>query len=51
LLQDSAPASMRTSTLFIQFRQEILHGLVDRDELTVSRRISDQERHIAELRR
>lgn len=51
LLQDSAPAGMRTSALFAQFRQEILHGLVDRDELTVSRRTTDQERRIAELRR
>ena len=51
VLQDSTPAGMRSSALFAQFRQEILHGLVDRDELTVSRRINDQERRIAELRR
>lgn len=51
LLQDSAPAGMRSSALFAQFRQEILHGLVDRDELTVSRRTTVQERRIAELGR
>src|SRR5687768_13213525 len=51
LLQDSSPAGIRTSALFAQFRQEILHGLVDRDELTVSRRITGQERRFAELGR
>ena len=51
LLQDSTPAGMRTSAVFAQFRQEILHGLVDRNELAVSRRIIDQERRIAELGR
>lgn len=51
LLQGSSPAGMRTSTVFAQLRQEILHGLVDRDELTVSRRMTDQERRMAELGR
>lgn len=51
LLQDSSPAGMRASALFAQFRQEILHGLVDREELTVSRRIINQDRRIAELNR
>lgn len=50
LLQDSQPASARRSALFIQLRQEILHGLLDSNDLTASRRLKEQERRIVELR-
>ncbi len=50
LLQGGQPASARQSPLFIQLRQEILHGLLDPDTLAASRRLKEQERRIAELR-
>ena len=51
LLQDSAPASTHNSVLLAQLRQEVLHSLFDRDELSAGRRTKDQERKLAELSR
>ncbi len=51
LLQGGQATSARQSPLFIQLRQEILHGLLDPDTLAVSRRTKEQERRIAELGR
>lgn len=51
LLQGGQPASTRQSPLFIQLRQEILHGLLEPDTLAASRRVKEQERQIAELSR
>ena len=50
LLQGGEPASARQSPLFIQLRQEILHGLLDPDTLAASRKLKEQERRIAEVR-
>jgi len=49
LLQGGQPASARQSPLFVQLRQEILHGLLEPDTLAVSRHAKEQERRIAEL--
>ncbi len=49
LLQGGQLASARQSPLFIQLRQEILHGLLEPDSLAVSRRTQEQERRIAEV--
>ncbi|HJR75377.1 MAG TPA: hypothetical protein VJ805_00320 [Nitrospiraceae bacterium] len=51
LLQDNAPASNHNSMLFGQLRQEVLHGLLDRDEALAGRRTKEQERKVAELGR
>ena len=51
LLQDSAPASSHNRALFAQLRQEVLHALLDREELLAGRRTKEQERKIAELSR
>ncbi|MCS6291182.1 MAG: hypothetical protein H8K10_19745 [Nitrospira sp.] len=50
LLQGGQPASTRQSPLFIQLRQEILHGLLEPDTLAASRKLKEQERRIAEVR-
>ena len=49
LLQGGQPVSARQSPLFVQLRQEILHGLLEPDTLAVSRHAKEQERRIAEL--
>jgi hypothetical protein len=51
LLQGGQPAAARQSPLFIQLRQEILHGLLEPDTLAASRRLKEQERRIAEVTR
>ena len=51
LLQDNAPASSHSSMLFAQLRQEVLHQLLDRDELSAGRRTKEQERKLAEAGR
>lgn len=51
LLQDNAPASNHNSVLFAQLRQEVLHQLLDRDELSAGRRTKEQERKVAEVAR
>jgi hypothetical protein len=51
LLQDSQPVSAHQSALFTQLRQEILHSLLDQDNLVANRRLREQERRIAELSR
>ena len=51
LLQGGQPASARHSPLFVQMRQEILHGLLEPDTLAVSRHAKEQERRIAEVSR
>lgn len=50
LLQDSAPVSTHNGVLFAQLRQEVLHSLLDRDELSAGRRTKEQERKLAEVR-
>ena len=51
LLQGGQPASVRHEPLFMQLRQEILHGLLDPDTLAASRKLKEQERRIAEVSR
>jgi hypothetical protein len=51
LLQDSSPASSHNRALLAQLREEILHDLLEREEVTVGRRSKEQERKIAELSR
>lgn len=51
LLQDSQPVSAHQSALFTQLRQEILHSLLDQDNLVANRRLREQERRTAELSR
>lgn len=49
LLQGGQLAASRHSLLFMQLRQEVLHGLLEPDSLAASRRTKEQERRIAEL--
>lgn len=49
LLQGGQLASARQGPLFIQLRQEVLHGLLEPDSLAANRRLKEQERRIAEL--
>ncbi len=49
LLQGGQLASAKQDPLFIQLRQEILHGLLDPDTLATSRKLKEQERRIAEV--
>ncbi len=49
LLQGGQKTSVRRDPLFIQLRQEILHGLLDPDTLAASRKSKEQERRIAEV--
>ena len=49
LLQDSPPVSSHNRALLAQLRQEILHSLLDREEVTVGRRSKEQDRKVAEL--
>lgn len=51
LLQGGQPASVRHKALFMQLRQEILHGLLDPDTLAASRKFKEEERRIAEVSR
>jgi hypothetical protein len=51
LLQGGQLASVRHEPLFMQLRQEILHGLLDPDTLAASRKLKEQERRIAEVSR
>jgi hypothetical protein len=51
LLQDNVPTSSHNSMLFAQLRQEVLHELLDRDELSAGRRTKEQERKLAEVGR
>ncbi len=51
LLQDGQPASVRQEPLFLQLREETLHGLLDTDTLAANRRLQEQERRIAEVSR
>jgi hypothetical protein len=41
LLQTSSPRSSHNATLLDQLRHEVLHVLLDREEVTVSRRMKD----------
>lgn len=51
LLQGGQLASVRQEPLFLQLREEILHGLLDTDTLAASRKLQEQERRIAEVGR
>jgi hypothetical protein len=52
LLQDRTPASnQNNNVLLAQLRQEVLHSLMDREELSAARRTKEQERKVADLSR
>jgi len=51
LLQDRTPASNQNNVLLAQLRQEVLHSLMDREELSAARRTKEQERKVADLSR
>jgi hypothetical protein len=50
LLEGGGAISARQGPLFLQLRQEVLHGLLEPETLAASRRFKDQERRIAEMR-
>ncbi|MCE3225336.1 MAG: hypothetical protein K0S58_3516 [Nitrospira sp.] len=50
LLQGGQAVSARQGPLFLQLRQEVLHGLLEPDTLAAGRRSTEQERRIAEMR-
>jgi hypothetical protein len=51
LLQDNSLASKHNSMLFAQLRQEVLNGLLEREEPAISRRMKEAERKVADLGR
>ena len=51
LLQDTSPATKQNSALHAQLKQEVLHNLLERQELALARGIKTQDRKVAELSR
>jgi hypothetical protein len=51
LLQDTAPSSVHSRALMIQLKQEVLHNLLERSDLTAVRSVKDHDRRVAELNR
>ncbi|MDP9131884.1 MAG: hypothetical protein M3M98_01965 [Nitrospirota bacterium] len=50
LLQDTAPSSIYSKALMTQLKQEVLHNLLDRPDLTAGRSVKEHDRRVAELR-
>ena len=50
LLQDTAPTSTHHQALMVQLKQEILHNLLERPDLTAVRSVRDHDRRVAELK-
>ena len=51
LLQDASLSSDQNKALMIQLKQEVLHNLLDRSELTTAKTVKDHDRRVAELTR
>ena len=51
LLQDTAPSSLYSKALLGQLKQEVLHNLLERSDLTTVRSVKDHDRRVAELNR
>ncbi|MBX3235493.1 MAG: hypothetical protein KF814_05025 [Nitrospiraceae bacterium] len=51
LLQDTTPATKQNTALHAQLKQEVLHNLLERQELALARGIKTQDRKVAELSR
>lgn len=51
LLQDTAPSSLYSKALLVQLKQEVLHNLLERSDLTTVRSVKDHDRRVAELNR
>ncbi len=51
LLQDTAPSSTYSKALLVQLKQEVLHNLLERSELTTVRSVKEHDRRVAELNR
>ncbi|MCS6291419.1 MAG: hypothetical protein H8K10_20945 [Nitrospira sp.] len=50
LLQDTVPSSKHHQALMVQLREEVLHNLLERSDLTALRTIKDHDRRVAELK-
>lgn len=50
LLQDTAPSSVHSKALMIQLKQEVLHNLLERSDLTTVKSVKDHDRRVAELK-
>lgn len=51
LLQDTAPSSIYSKALMGQLKQEVLHNLLERSDLTTVRSAKEHDRRVAELNR
>jgi hypothetical protein len=51
LLQDNALSSKHSRALMVQLKQEVLHNLLERSDLTAARSVKDHDRRVAELNR
>ena len=51
LLQDTAPSSIYSKALMSQLKQEVLHNLLERSDLTAGRSVKEHDRRVAELSR
>lgn len=51
LLQDASLSSNQNKALMVQLKQEVLHNLLDRSDLTTARTVKDHDRRVAELTR
>ena len=51
LLQDTAPSSIYSKALMFQLKQEVLHNLLERSDLTAGRSVKEHDRRVAELSR
>ena len=51
LLQDTAPSSPHSKALMVQLKQEVLHNLLERSDLTTVKSVKDHDRRVAELNR
>ena len=51
LLQESSPTSTHKQTVLAQLREEVLHGLLGRDETAMNARAKHPERRLADLNR
>lgn len=51
LLQDKALSSKHSRALMVQLKQEVLHNILERSDLTAARSMKDHDRRVAELNR
>lgn len=50
LLQDTVPSSKHHQALMVQLKEEVLHNLLERSDLTALRTVKDHDRRVAELK-